>query len=159
MALEFRPLDEVSARAVLAWRYEPPYDVYDTAPDDAVALGVLLDPANGYHAVRDHGELVAYCCFGPDARVPGGDYSPDAMDLGVGVRPDIVGRGRGLDFLSAVLAFAAEAVGPRSLRATVAAFNARALRVCERGGFRRTGGFRRPLDGAEFVILVRGVSS
>lgn len=28
---------------------------------------------------------MGYCCFGTDARVPGGDYSADALDIGLGM--------------------------------------------------------------------------
>ena len=75
MSLTFRPLDEHSARATLGWQYEPPYDMYHLAssdPDDA--LRYLLDPQHHFYGVYGQlGQLEAYCSFGPDGQVPGGD--------------------------------------------------------------------------------------
>jgi ribosomal-protein-alanine N-acetyltransferase len=151
---EFRPIDESSARAVLAWRYAPPYDVYNAAPG-GVALAALLDPDNHYLVALRARAVVGFCCFGPDARVAGGDYSAEALDVGAGLRPDLTGRGSGAAFLGAVVALAARHAGARRLRATVAAFNVRALQACARVGFREAGRFRRPADDGEFVILLR----
>jgi ribosomal-protein-alanine N-acetyltransferase len=151
----FRPMDEAGAREILAWRYEPPYDIYDAKPDEAEPfVQSLLDLAYAYHAIMDeHGELVGYCCFGLDARVPGGDYSADALDVGLGMRHDLTGQGRGFDFFAAIVDFARRAFGPQALRVTVAAFNRRAIRVYEKAGFERKQEFQRSNDGMEFVIL------
>jgi ribosomal-protein-alanine N-acetyltransferase len=151
----FQPMDEAGARAILVWRYEPPYDIYNASVEQAEAfVRTLLDPANAYQAIADEeGELVGYCCFGPDARVPGGDYGADALDVGLGVRPDLTGQGRGHDFFAAIVDFARRTFEPRALRVTVAAFNRRAIRVYEEAGFERKQGFQRSGDGTEFVIL------
>jgi len=156
-AFTFRPMDEASARQILAWRYEPPYDTYNANADKAEEfVQVLLDPANAYQAITDEcDELVGYCCFGADARVPGGDYDADTLDVGLGMRPDLTGQGRGSDFFTAIVDFAQRAFAPQVLRVTVAAFNQRAIRVYEKAGFERTREFQRSGDGMEFVILVR----
>jgi hypothetical protein len=53
-------MDGVSAREILAWRYQPPYDIYNANPDETDAfVQALLDPANAYHAITDEG--VMYC--------------------------------------------------------------------------------------------------
>lgn len=161
MDVTFGPLTEEEARAVLGWRYEPPYDGYNADPDAAEAnLATLLDPANRYFGARDAaGTLVGYCCYGPDARVGGGDYAdPSLVDVGLGLRPDRTGRGDGLAFALAVLEFGRRRLGARRYRLTVAAFNARAMRVYERAGFRAASRFRRggAPDGAAFVIMIEG---
>ena len=156
MQLIFRPMDEASARAVAAWRYEPPYDFYNMdAADVEASIQAFLDPRNGYYGIYSDVATVGYCCFGPDARVPGGEYGADALDVGVHMRPDLTGQGRGLAFFSAILDFARRAWAPRAFRVTVAAFNRRALRVYEKAGFRATQTFQRDKDGAPFVILIR----
>ncbi len=98
MPLTFQPMDEAGTRAILKWRYDAPYDIYNIDPDNVEKeMQVFLDPQNAYHTVTDeHSDLVAYCCFGPDGQVPGGDYSAAALDIGLGVRPDLTGQGRGL---------------------------------------------------------------
>ena len=103
----------------------------------------------------EQGELVAYCCFGLDARVPGGDYDTPALDIGLGVRPDLTGQGRGLGYLLAVLGVAQRTVSPGTFRVTVAEFNKRAQKVWRRAGFRPVQRFVRQQDGRPFVILLR----
>jgi ribosomal-protein-alanine N-acetyltransferase len=161
MALTFQPMDATSARAMLSWRYEPPYDVYNLEFDDVeAAIAFFLDPRNAYYAIRDdRGNLVAFCCFGHDAQVPGGDYRRAALDIGLGVRPDLTGQGQGLLFVNAVLDFALHTFGPAASRVTVAKFNERALRVWEKAGFRPVQEFKRELDGKPFVVLAPDVLS
>ena len=137
MSFTFAPMDEEEARAVAAWTYEPPYDVYDVPSahrDESVQA--FLVPDLGYHAARRDGDLVGFCCYGPDARVPGGDYRrDDLLDVGLGLRPDLTGRGLGQAFVQAVLTFAESTRAPTGYRLTVAGFNQRAIRVYERAGF------------------------
>ncbi len=153
MKLDFRAMDEASAQAITRWRYEPPYDVYNVRPD---AVHVFLDPKNAYYRITDgQGQLIAFCCFGPDAQVPGGDYTAAALDIGLGVRPDLTGKGQGLRYVAAVLAFAGRTFAATRWRVTVAKFNRRALRVWEKAGFRPVQTFRRGGAGRAFVVLAR----
>ena len=162
MQFSFRPISEEDARAILQWRYEAPYSIYN--PDPAhleEELTVFLDPRYAYHSiVTGQSELVGYCCFGRDAQVPGGDYSKDALDVGAGLRPDLTGRGLGSSFLDAILVFAGERFAPAVFRATVAAFNRRALRAWEKVGFQPVETFasRVHADGLRFVVLMREAS-
>jgi ribosomal-protein-alanine N-acetyltransferase len=150
-------MDEAKALAILEWRHEAPYDLYNLDPASlAEALRVFLDPQYAYYAITDHdGDLVAYCCFGPDAQVPGGDYRPSALDIGLGVRPDLTGQGLGLTYVSAALDFARRTFAPTAFRVTVAEFNKRAQRVCEKAGFRPVQSFHRHGDGRAFVVWMR----
>lgn len=150
-------MDEARARAILAWRYDGPYSLYNPNPAEAEKdLQVLTDPANRYYAATDErGALIAYYCFGEDARVAGGDYSDEALDIGGGVRPDLTGRGMGSAIIRAGISFGQRNFSPDAFRATVAAFNLRALRVCEKTGFSPVHTFSRADDKREFVILLR----
>jgi [ribosomal protein S18]-alanine N-acetyltransferase len=155
-------MGDAEAREVLAWHYEAPYDIYNIYNADPAhieeSVAGLVDPANQYFVASDaEGRILGYCCFGPDARVPGGDYrDPDWLDVGLGMRPDLTGQGRGLVFFSAVLDFGRERLGARRYRLSVAAFNGRAIRVYERAGFREAGRFRRGgrTDDLEFVVML-----
>jgi RimJ/RimL family protein N-acetyltransferase len=157
MPLAFAALDETNARAILNWRYDPPYDVYDEGTDDSEkTLQTFLDPRNAYYAITDDREgLVAYCCFGPDAQVPGGDYGAAALDIGLGVRPDLTGQGHGHCYVDTVLGFGRRTFAPSAFRVTIAAFNQRALTVWKRAGFRPVQAFQRTGDGLAFVMLAR----
>ena len=155
MPLSFSLIDEASARTVSTWHYDAPYELYNVPPDRIEAeVQALLDPRNAYYVLTDeHGSVEAYCCFGRDGQVPGGDYTADALDIGLAVRPDLTGQGRGHVYVEAVLDFARRTFAPTACRVTVAAFNGRALRVWQRAGFRPVQTFARVPDGLSFVVL------
>ena len=132
-----RPITRSDAEEISGWRYPEPYSSYDGNPSSVPGL---LDPRYNYHAVFDStGDLVGYFCFGADATIPEGRkrglYGDDALDVGLGMRPDLTGGGRGLEFVRAGLRFAGEEFSPPAFRLTVAAFNRRAVAVYERAGF------------------------
>jgi [ribosomal protein S18]-alanine N-acetyltransferase len=155
--MDVRALSERDAAAISRWHYEEPYEVYDMEGD---ASG-LLDGA--YYALVDaRGDLVGYCCFGAEAQVPGGREASayddaEALDVGMGVRPDLTGAGQGRDFLRAVLAFAQRQFAPAALRVTIAAWNQRARRLCERAGFHPAQTFTSstPHGEWEFAVMTR----
>lgn len=156
MDFTFRPMDKASAQEILAWRYDKPYDLYNLGTgDDAQTLQVFLDPQYAYYIIKDGEAAVAYCCFGPDAQVPGGDYSQPAVDVGMGVRPDLTGQRQGSVFVQSVLGFGRRVLSPELFRVTIAVFNARARRVWAKAGFRQTQVFCRDTDGMDFVVMVR----
>lgn len=152
----FYKMDEATARMIAGWRYDAPYDVYNGDPDEAEGgVQCFLNPRYNYYSIFDEqGALTGYCCFGEDARVPGGDYRADALDIGVGLRPDLTGQGLGNRFVETVTAFAGKQFTPEAFRATVAAFNKRALRVCEKSGYRQTQIFKHKTNGMRFIILM-----
>jgi ribosomal-protein-alanine N-acetyltransferase len=143
MRLTFAPITEEGVRAVAGWTYEPPYDIYNlgAAPIDHL-LASFLDPDNAYHEITDEdGRLIAFCCFGPDARVSGGDYAAAALDVGIGLRPDLTGQGLGPGVIGATLDYADAIMRPTLFRTTIAAFNRRSIRAFEKVGFREVSRF------------------
>lgn len=159
MAYNFRPPTDADARAILGWRYPGIYAAYNANPTRLdVGIASLIDPANAYFAIFDAaGLLCGFCCFGAEARVPGGEYAePPALDVGLGMRPDLTGCGRGLEFFRAVLAEGARRYAPPRFRLTVATFNERARHVYERAGFRPVHTFRRggERDALEFLLML-----
>ncbi len=153
----FKPMDRENARVVSDWTYERPYDLYNT-PMEArrQTVDYLTDHRNHYYLITNgQGELLAYCCFGKEGQVPGGDYDDDALDLGLGVRPDLTGQGQGGVFVQAVVDFAREQYAPRFLRVTIAEFNKRAQRVWQKAGFQFEQRFERHHDRMPFVVLTR----
>ena len=153
----FHRLDEKSAQAILQWQYPPPYDFYNlTASELENILPYLLDPANAFHGLFDsEGRLLAFCSFGPDGQVSGGDYRLPALDIGLGLRPDLTGQGHGSEYVNAVIDFDHQTFTPAQLRVTIAEFNARALRVWEKAGFWRVQMFRGGPANTGFVILLK----
>jgi ribosomal-protein-alanine N-acetyltransferase len=156
MSFTFHPFDQPAARAVVAWSYPPPYEVYNEEAErvEEIVREMLKPDYHYYRMAEGRDPLVAYCCFGLDARVAGGDYALEALDLGLMVRPDLIGHGRGGQFAMAVLKFARFTFPQKAWRVTIAEFNQRAQRVWQKLGFRRMQTFARRGDSLSFGIWI-----
>jgi RimJ/RimL family protein N-acetyltransferase len=131
--MEVQPLTRADAEAIAAWRYEGRYSTYD--------VHEVVTPAGGY------------CSFGDTARVPGVDGEEGTLDIGYGMRPDLVGQGLGRAFVAAILAFGVRRFSPQWLRVLILSWNARSRKVAEALGFEETG--RVPGAEGDFLVLVR----
>jgi RimJ/RimL family protein N-acetyltransferase len=127
---QITPLQPQEAATVDGWRYEAPYDFYN-GEDDPVQ-----NPER-FFVVRDDAEIIGFYYF---------DEQGDTVEFGLGLRPDLTGRGRGLDFFLEGLEFAHRRFPGRRVTLNVAAFNERAIKVYERGGFHETGRHTRKFD-------------
>ena len=90
--------------------------------------------------------------------MPGFDYADDgSLDIGLGLRPDLTGKGLGLEFLLAGLEFGRRRFAPAGFRLAVATFNGRAIQVYERAGFRPTTVFTHHTNGGDhpFLLMTR----
>ena len=120
------------------------YSFYDFE-DSPETFQVLLDGT--YYAVRDnHGQLTGFFCFGLNAQVPEGRKqnlynAENVLDIGLGMKPDLTGKGKGFSFLKAVTEFAKQQFEPKYLRLSVASFNSRAIKVYTRARFKETASF------------------
>lgn len=173
MPYTFHPMTEADARAVLAWRYPDPYTIYSTAADApgeevAAYLQSFLDRRSPHYVVREAGaapdsEPAGFISFGSSAEV-GADmdaepephlFAPDgALAIGLGMRPDLTGNGQGLAFLRAALAFGSETFHPRLFRLYVYEWNARAIKVYERAGFKPVGTVAQPTPNGDPHIFL-----
>ena len=142
-----RQMDDADAQEISGWRYDPPYDFYDATsdPDD---LAELLDPErreNAYFAVLD------------DENGPVGFFQfegeGETVDVGLGLRPDLTGKGLGAEFVLSGLVFARKRFSPRRFTLSVATFNGRAVSVYERAGFRRDEVYLHETNGGEHEFL------
>jgi hypothetical protein len=77
------------------------------------------------------------------------------LDIGMGMRPDLTGCGRGAVYINAIVHFARRTFTPRAYRVTIAAFNTRAQRAWCSCGFSPVQTFQRSHDGRPFVIFLR----
>ncbi len=154
MQITVQPLTHDHIRAYGRWQYEPPYDLYNVAGEESENLAFFSDPANGYFAlVNEEGDLLGTCNFGADGQVPGGQYDDSAIDVGISMRPDLTGQGLGHIYAGVVFDFARQQFPGQKLRVTIAEFNGRSQRVCEKHGFHVTQHFLRPSDQMPFIIM------
>nr|WP_299035938.1 DUF309 domain-containing protein [uncultured Pseudokineococcus sp.] len=168
LRLERRALTPQEAADVAAWRYPAPHDRHDLGPHDVPALQVRSSSGrDGYEPVLDQeGCVVALVCLGVEATVPGQPHrtaaaAPDAppaggvLDVGLGVRPDLLSSGTGgLALAALVAALAAEASPPHELRAVAREQDGRALAVLARAGL--TARARFPGPGGDVFVELRG---
>jgi len=135
------------AEAVAGWRYPEPFSFYDwTADQDDLAE--LLDAdlrGEAYFAVEDdEGQLVGYFSFKPEGRT---------LVVGLGLRPDLTGRGLGGGFFAAGLDYGRERFAPERFSLAVATFNERAIKVYERAGFERARVYMHETNGGEWEFV------
>jgi ribosomal-protein-alanine N-acetyltransferase len=138
---------QADAEAVAGWRYPEPFSFYDwTADEDDLAE--LLDAdlrGEAYFAVEDdEGQLVGYFSFKPEGRT---------LVVGLGLRPDLTGRGLGGGFFAAGLDYGRERFAPERFSLAVATFNERAIRVYERAGFERARVYMHETNGGEWEFV------
>lgn len=159
-AITLRPLGAEDAAKINTWVYEPPYSLcsFSGDPDD------LDDLMNGRYlgAFDEQDELIGFFCTGESAQVPGarlvGIYDdPGYLDIGLGLRPDLTGRGFGEAFLKQGIVHLTETFQAKKLRLAVAAFNKRAIEVYRHSGFRedRTFTSMADLTNLPFISMVR----
>lgn len=156
MTLCIRPFTPEEARLAANWRYEPPFDIYNGDPDDAEMFLERTEEGYGYYAVVDEDkdqEFIGYCCFGPEARVKGQAGEPGSLDIGGGIRPDLLSQGIATALFPSILQFGTKTFHPKQFRTAVASSNERSTRLCRSAGFEVLRKFEGP--GREFQELVR----
>jgi ribosomal-protein-alanine N-acetyltransferase len=124
-----QPLTEQHAAEIATWQYEFPYEWYDTASDPR-RVELFANPLrrDGLRAiVGDDGSLVGFFNF---------VHVDDEVRVGLGMRPDLTGRGLAQPFIQAGLDYAHTQWEPLRFRLWVASWNERALRAYRRAGFR-----------------------
>lgn len=154
---EVGPVSELDAVAIADWEYDPPYTMYNLRGSPLAIVEFLTGP---YYSVKREGRLVGFFCFGSAARVKHRNserYYRDTsfLDIGLGLHPQVCGRGYGLGFLTCGLAFAKARFGAQRFRLTVVSNNYRAITVYRRAGFREIGRFERQgiAEPMEFLVM------
>ena len=145
MKLTIRPATPEMFAELRTWRYEPPYDFYDGDAEP------VRNPERWYEALDEAGALVGNFYF---------EQKGGALEVGLGLRPDLTGRGLGLEFLLAGIDFGRQRFDLPRVILNVAAFNERAIKHAERAGFVREGVKRQAywrhgewVDGVLFGLL------
>ncbi|MBD7945634.1 GNAT family N-acetyltransferase [Psychrobacillus sp. Sa2BUA9] len=151
MSYTLQPMTQNQANVIAySWHYEEPYSFYDMEADKE-DLEEFLNPisrGDSYFVVLEHDEIIGFFSFT--------SVSPGEIDIGLGMRPDLTGRGRGLDFLQAGMQFALNRFQPTIITLSVAAFNKRAIGTYKKIGFEKVSNFLQDTNGGsyEFVKMI-----
>ncbi|GAB6109374.1 GNAT family N-acetyltransferase [Fusibacter bizertensis] len=151
-------MDNSSANQICDWQYTGGYSIYSFDGSDACKDELL----NGdYYTVRDQsGALMAYLCYGSSAQVPIakalGLYQEDHLDVGIGLLPELSGKGLGKSILTQGIIFGKEKFKRMTIRLTVAEFNTRAIKLYRSLGFVKVSTFTRVCEGiqTDFEVMV-----
>ncbi len=154
MNLTIKNMDENSARKILSWIYEKPYDFYNNEVTDE-EIKERLD--GSYKAItEDNGDLFGFLCTGKTARIPAGYkhgvYNDKCVDIGLGMSPDYTGKGYGYNFCTFIINYIRENYRGIPIRLSVATFNKRAIHLYQKLGFVKKDTFT--TDFTEFITMI-----
>ncbi|MGN4542654.1 GNAT family N-acetyltransferase [Bacillus cereus group sp. MYBK95-2] len=152
--MDIHVLTKEEAMEINTWTYEEPYSLYSFSGEKEV-IEELLD-GTYYGCCDDQGEFIGYFCFGANAQVPGGRDAnlyggEDVIDIGLGMKPALTGKGIGKEFFQAGIAFATKEFNAKMFRLSVATFNTRAITLYKNIGFKQGTIFLS--RGREFMLM------
>jgi GNAT superfamily N-acetyltransferase len=136
---------------------KPPFHIRPLSVEDGLDLAMSPQPGawqvydalqpfppdEGYWAVVDSTDrLMGYCCLGEAARVAGASGDPTVLDVAIGIRPDLAGRGWGVELGRAAVRYAESVTvaAGRRIRTTVPEWNTVGIHVAEQSGFTKMHG-------------------
>ena len=155
MDLLITEMNNEMAKEVLSWKYEKPYDFYNSDESDE-EFDERLD-GSYFCVINDQRNLVGFFCTGESAQVPLGNkyhmYQETLIDIGLGLNPRLTGKGNGFEYCSFIIKHIEETYQTTPIRLTVAKFNDRAIHVYRQLGFEFENEFSN--EYAEFMVMVK----
>ncbi|WP_158282122.1 GNAT family N-acetyltransferase [Salipaludibacillus keqinensis] len=135
-----------AALEIVEWEYPDEFSFYNIQ-NDMDDLDEFLNPFkwNHYAAVYENEKLVGYFTFDP--------LNLEEVEIGLGLHPDLIGRGKGKAFTAYAMELADKWYEPKKLIVNVAKFNARAIKVYEKNGFKKTVEFLQETNGDEYSFI------
>jgi len=152
-----KEMNRKSALDISKWTYEKPYDFYNGGRSEEF-IQELLD-GSFYSVIDEHDNTVGLYCFGRVAQTPFENQSEiykdmSFLDIGLGMRPDLCGKGEGYNFFRKGLEFARNKFSAKKFRLTVAEFNKRAIKLYEKIGFKKIGKFEKKNKDGNINFLI-----
>ena len=130
------------------WKYDGEYAFYDMTADPEDYKEIVSPELRGdkYFSIYAGETLAGFFCV---------EREGTDVELGLGMRPDLTGQGRGRAFLEEILCFVREHYEFEKLWLSVAAFNRRAIHLYEQAGFIKTGTAQVPTNGGvyDFILM------
>ncbi|MGD6777028.1 GNAT family N-acetyltransferase [Sutcliffiella horikoshii] len=129
------------------WHYDGDYAYYDMEADEEDLAEILDRKARGnsMFAVMIEDELNGF--FSVSQAAANVNY------IGLGMRPDLTGNGRGTEFLQAGMDFVQSRFKVDKITLSVATFNQRAIKVYRKVGFKDRGTFMQDTNGSTYEFI------
>ena len=148
MSYILQPMTQEQAEDIAYnWHYEEPYSFYNMEADEE-DLEEFLDPVSRkdeYYVVMEKEKLIGFFSFT--------FVAPQVMDIGLGMHPNLTGKGKGIDFLKAGLQFAQSMFQPATITLSVATFNKRAIALYKQIGFKELETFNQTTNGGSYEFV------
>ncbi len=145
----FQPLSQDNALVIAnRWKYDGVYSFYDMTADledyeEFIDEG--LRNANDHYQAMADGALAGFFCVIQDG---------PAIEIGLGLRPDLCGKGVGKGFVDQAVSFIDGHYQFDKLVMHVAVFNQRAVKVYRSCGFRDVKVIQQSSNGGVYEFLV-----
>ncbi|WP_208559044.1 GNAT family N-acetyltransferase [Marinilactibacillus kalidii] len=130
------------------WKYPKPYNFYDMTAD-LEDYEELLDPAlrkDHYYAVVANEKLIGFFCVFPQ------ESMEQSVEMGLGLKPALTGKGRGEKFVKVVVDYINEQFNHPTIWLSVVEFNQRAMKVYEKNGFKHIDKITQPSNGSTYTF-------
>ncbi len=142
MMYKFEKMTQEQAEEIAHnWHYNGEYAFYDMEADEE-DLAEFLDckaRGNAMFAVMMNDELIGFFSVSQAAAT--------VYDIGLGMRPDLTGDGRGVEFLYAGMNFIQSSNTVDKITLSIATFNQRAIKVYRKVGFKDMDTFMQDTNG------------
>ena len=148
MKYKFKIMTQEQAEEIaFNWHYEAEYSFYDMEADKE-DLVEFLDPqkrGDSNYVVTKDNVIIGFFSFNK--------VDINTIDIGLGMNPNLVGNGNGLEFVKEGLEFARSKYTPQKITLSVATFNQRAIKVYKKIGFEEVNTFMQDTNGDSFEFL------
>lgn len=144
---QFERMTQNQAEIIADWHYEGLYAFYDMRADEEDLEELLSSEkrADSYYTVKLFDEIIGFFCFD--------QLSDQIIDMGLGMKPELTGKGKGYGFLKAGIEFIRSTYVPKKIALSVALFNQRAIKVYKKAGFQEENEFLQRTNGGRYVFI------
>lgn len=132
------------------WKYPAPYNFYDMTEDLEDYEEIISSTKRGdhYFSMKQNGVLVGFLSVYPC------ENNQKEIEFGIGLRPDLTGKGNGKAYTELALSYIEQKLAPDRIWLSVAEFNKRAIKVYERIGFKEEYKKMQKTNDSEFKFVV-----
>ncbi len=148
MTYKFNRMTQEQAEEIaFHWHYDGEYSFYDMEADQD-DLEEFINPkrrGTSMYSVMENRELIGF--------FSANKVNNHTVDISLGLRPDLTGKGIGMEFLRNGMDFIKNKYKPKKMTLSVASFNQRAIKVYRKIGFKDTNTFMQHTNGCTYEFV------
>ncbi|KRN29994.1 GNAT family N-acetyltransferase [Liquorilactobacillus mali] len=142
-------LTSPNALLIAQWHYQGEYEFYDMTADPEDYQELLSEESRGdsYYQVIQAGKLVGFFAV-EDTN------DEEAIEIGLGMAPELIGKGKGFAFATAILNYVIQLKNPQKVLFDVAEFNVRARKLYQKLGFKVVNHHNQETNGGVYPFIL-----